>query len=313
MLVAINAGHCPGKDPGAMGKTISEAELAKQYAQLVIKYLQAAGVDTLFIQEDSLSLICNIANTNNADLFLSIHFNAFNGSAHGTETLYCNGSQKGKVLAECIQKQLIDTLHLTDRGLKTNSLYVTNYTNMPGILTEVGFIDNAEEEQVLVSKKDDACRAIARGVTDAINKLYTSSSTPKSTKASKPTQSSSRPGMVSKYFSADEVSCHCCGRNGTKQVLLDFLDDLREAIGQPLFLTCAYRCPSHNAEVGGVPNSQHVLGYAADCYCDGLTVHQLAEAGRRLNADGIGIYEYSQFVHFDVRDGRIGSDIIWYG
>ena len=60
--------------------------------------------------------------------------------------------------------------------------------------------------------------------------------------------------------------------------LLDVLDAMREAVGGPLSLSCAYRCPSHNAEVGGVPNSQHVQGCAADVLLpDGLTIDELAE------------------------------------
>jgi len=46
--------------------------------------------------------------------------------------------------------------------------------------------------------------------------------------------------------------------------LLDVLDNIREAINAPITLLCADRCPSHNAEVSGMPNSQHVDGIAAD-------------------------------------------------
>ena len=67
-------------------------------------------------------------------------------------------------------------------------------------------------------------------------------------------------------------------------------------------LSCCYRCPQHNAEVGGVPNSQHVYGRAADVLCpDGVSVDELAEIAEECGADGIGRYYDAQFVHVDTR------------
>lgn len=108
-----------------------------------------------------------------------------------------------------------------------------------------------------------------------------------------------------KYFSIDEFRCKHCGElpaNGMNQILLDKLDDMREKIGMPIIISCGYRCPEHNAEVGGVSNSQHIYGNAADIYVDGLTVDQLADYCVSEGFDGIGRYYNSQFVHTDVRD-----------
>lgn len=110
---------------------------------------------------------------------------------------------------------------------------------------------------------------------------------------------------MAKYFSTAELTCRCCGElppNGMDERLLDVLDAMRERVGGPLLLSCAYRCPSHNAEVGGVPNSQHVLGTAADVLCpDGVSVEELAEIAEECGADGIGRYYNSGFVHVDTR------------
>lgn len=66
---------------------------------------------------------------------------------------------------------------------------------------------------------------------------------------------------MAKYFDRSEFVCKCCGEEpGIDVRLQNILDAMRERVGRPLELSCAYRCPSHNAEVGGVPNSQHVLG-----------------------------------------------------
>lgn len=110
---------------------------------------------------------------------------------------------------------------------------------------------------------------------------------------------------MSKYFSDAETQCHCgCGQNHVNPLLMEKLDKLREMIGGPLQISCAYRCPSHNAEVGGVSNSQHVKGNAADVllpdYFNG-DIGKLVWYAEQVGFDGIGTYRGDQFVHVDVR------------
>lgn len=74
---------------------------------------------------------------------------------------------------------------------------------------------------------------------------------------------------IGTYFDDYEFACKC-GRHGydsdghpildhvIDKRLVDVLDAIRERIGQPIEVLSGYRCPEHNAEVGGVPNSQHV-------------------------------------------------------
>jgi len=109
---------------------------------------------------------------------------------------------------------------------------------------------------------------------------------------------------MSKYFTPEETECHCgCGFNNPSNLLMTYLDRLRETVGQPLTLTNVCRCEEHNAEVGGVPNSQHVRGTAADVAVpEGWTVKQLGKAAKDVGFDGIGLYLEDEFVHVDVRD-----------
>lgn len=100
------------------------------------------------------------------------------------------------------------------------------------------------------------------------------------------------------------MACRCCGSlgDGIDVRLQNLLDELRERVGAPLTLSCCYRCPEHNAEVGGVPNSQHVLGTAADVLVpDGWTVDELADLAEEIGFDGIGRYYDEEFVHVDTR------------
>lgn len=122
---------------------------------------------------------------------------------------------------------------------------------------------------------------------------------------------------MSKYFSVEETQCHCgCGGNIVSDKLMEGLDRLREGIGGPLYLSCAYRCPEHNRAVGGVSNSQHIDGTAADVLCpDYLTFGEFKWYVEEYSgADGIGIYEDDGFVHIDYRDnGTSQGKYRWEG
>lgn len=173
MKVFLNPGHAPdgNPDPGACGCGLRECDVAKSVADLVEGYLTAAGVEVVGnMQNDILSEITYTANTSDADIFVSIHCNAFNGSARGTETCVYPGSAAGRKLGACIQRQITDSLGTVDRGLKDRpNLYVLNTTDMPAVLVELAFIDNAGDAALLRDRQDDFARAIARGVTDYAN------------------------------------------------------------------------------------------------------------------------------------------------
>lgn len=109
---------------------------------------------------------------------------------------------------------------------------------------------------------------------------------------------------MSKYFTDIEFACNCCGGlpfHGMNSLLLVILDKIRETLGQNVYVLSGYRCPSHNAKVGGVPDSQHLHGTAADITCYHIDVDKVAALAEKYGADGIGIYREQKFVHIDVR------------
>lgn len=312
MLICMNPGHCVGLDSGAVGAKITEAELACKYARLVNQYLEAVGYKTMFVHLDSLAGICTTANNANADLFISIHFNSNDGvPATGSEVYYCEGSPNGKILAQAVCDQLKNSTTLRSRGIKDDPLYVTGGTDMIACLIEVGFINNPKDEDYCIENIDLICRAIARGITDAVSIIWGIASADKSAPTTVSKGTPLAPGMVSEHFSVNELACHHCGVQGVKKAMIDFLEDLRNEIGEPLYITSGYRCPTHNERVGGVLNSQHTKGLAADCYAETLGVYELAAIGRRLGADAAVPYPDQQFVHFDIREGRVGAGYTW--
>ena len=74
-----------------------------------------------------------------------------------------------------------------------------------------------------------------------------------------------------RYFQPSEFACKCgrCGGGADRMVsdLLDRLDEARAMAGIPYVISSGNRCPAHNKVVGGVADSAHTRGYAADIRC----------------------------------------------
>ncbi len=83
--------------------------------------------------------------------------------------------------------------------------------------------------------------------------------------------------------------------------LVELLQKLRDKVGRPITVHSGYRTPEYNQKVGGVRDSQHIKGTAADISIKGMSVYSIAEMAEQIGFDGIGIYEKQGFVHVDVR------------
>lgn len=115
---------------------------------------------------------------------------------------------------------------------------------------------------------------------------------------------------LSKNFTLDEFASKD-GAQTPPEVLENLrslaknLQVIRDEIGKPIKINSAYRSPEHNKAVGGVKNSMHVKGKAADIVVTGLTPTQLAAIifmlieQKKIKQGGVGIYP--NFVHYDIR------------
>ena len=113
-----------------------------------------------------------------------------------------------------------------------------------------------------------------------------------------------------KYFKKSEFSCKC-GKycNGypaeIDMNMVKIADQIREKIGKPITINSGLRCKTHNSNVGGVSNSQHLLGNAADLGCpSGCTPAQMASIAEDIIGDTGGIGIYSWGIHIDTRSTK---------
>lgn len=113
-----------------------------------------------------------------------------------------------------------------------------------------------------------------------------------------------------KYFKRSEFACKC-GKycNGypaeIDMKMVKIADAIRERIRKPISVNSGLRCKTHNANVGGVSNSQHLYGTAADLGCPiGCTPSQMASIAEEImgNTGGIGIYSWG--IHIDTRSTK---------
>lgn len=174
LIVVIDAGH-GGKDPGAVASDgTREKDLNLDVAKRLEKHLKAMGFTTIMTRTDDTFIeLANrpgLANNNYADFFMSIHFNAFNKTSNGIETLYYPNEVNddytinNRKIAEIFHNEVIKATKRGSRGINPRpNLQVLNKSKMPAILAELGFITNPEELALAKTERyrEDASRALA--------------------------------------------------------------------------------------------------------------------------------------------------------
>lgn len=113
------------------------------------------------------------------------------------------------------------------------------------------------------------------------------------------------------YFTPDEFKCKCGGKyckgypHEPDERMVRIADQLRKNLGVPITIVSGLRCKTWNAIQGGVSNSQHMYGEAADIYAKGVSQPRVEQ---ELDKIGGVRYHYaitgSNNVHFDVPKGN---------
>jgi len=78
--------------------------------------------------------------------------------------------------------------------------------------------------------------------------------------------------------------------------LLGKLVELRKILERPVYITSGYRCLRYNQKIGGVVNSYHRIGLAADIKVKDINLITLLEVCENIDFAGIGFYEKKNFL-----------------
>lgn len=172
--IVIDPGH-GGTDPGASGFGIQEKNVVLD-TSLKLKGLLAKTPFTYKLTREtdvylSLSERVAFAKRVGGDMFLSIHANAYNGTANGTETYYYASnsySSDSYLLASKVQSRMLDSWKLYNRKVKHGNFHVLRENSMPAALLELGFIDNETDNRKLRDPwwRQKAAEAIYLGILD---------------------------------------------------------------------------------------------------------------------------------------------------
>ncbi len=188
-VIVIDAGH-GGYDSGAIGYdedeniVLKEKDVNLTIAKHVFQRLKDAGIKVIMTRNSDVALgdtvmadlvaRSEIANSSGADLFISIHNNAFtNPEATGTSVLYAGLSNNGdygitsKDLAENILTPLVKATGLKDRGIvESPEMVVLKKTMMPAVLIECAFVSSYNDQLIL--SDPEKLSEIADGIYEGI-------------------------------------------------------------------------------------------------------------------------------------------------
>lgn len=189
-LIALDDGHgmkTAGKRtppiPELDGRVIHENEFNREVVKYLDIELKRCGFNTLLVAptdtDTSLSARTNLANSKNADAYISIHYNAYDGKfdAYDPEGLSVHiypKSAEGRKLAECILKYLKEGTTQKNRGIVENNFHVLRETKMVAILSENGFMDNKREASLMLDMdfQKEVAKEHAKGICDYFGVKY---------------------------------------------------------------------------------------------------------------------------------------------
>ena len=173
-LCALVIGH-KKHSPGAINAeaNLSEFDFNEGLALRIEKKVQKAEMQRIYRR--TYKELPDDVNAVNPDFTVSLHCNAFNGKASGTEALHYHRSEKGKKMAEIVLDHLIGYLKLPNRGIKQRTAedrggYLLRYTKAPCVIAEPFFIDN-DSDLARAEEDIDGLAAVYANAIDEISQI----------------------------------------------------------------------------------------------------------------------------------------------
>ncbi len=164
-VIVIDAGH-GGRDPGAVGPGGTlEKDVTLAIAKRLELILRQAGAQVIMIRsedkdfsgtgktgtlkrEDLLKRLETVKNSN-PDLYLNIQANSFGTRWTGAQVFYDPRLKENERLAKCIQRKFRERFTNNKREAKELETFMLRNVEVPGVMIEVGFISNPQEEKLL--------------------------------------------------------------------------------------------------------------------------------------------------------------------
>ncbi|WP_203332227.1 N-acetylmuramoyl-L-alanine amidase [Planococcus beigongshangi] len=172
-IIVIDAGH-GGSDPGAAKNGVMEKNIVLDVSKRVETKLKAAGANVLMTRKTdafpSLQDRVNFARQNYAEVFVSVHVNAFsNSTAKGSEVFYNSqnaNAVESKYLALDIQNKIVQYADMHYRRVADGNYHVIRNQDIPAVLVELGFLTHAPDFAKLTSSAylDKYAQAIYDGI-----------------------------------------------------------------------------------------------------------------------------------------------------
>jgi len=175
MTIALVVGHTEDKK-GAKNKSfgVYEYNINNKLAKDIKKIL-SDKVDIVYRLNGYKNLPSDISKID-PKFILSLHSNAFNTKASGSETLYYHKSKTGKMIAQVFQNLIVKSLGLKDRGIKSKTAedrggYLLKYTQAPCIIMEPYFIDNDDDFTTYLCKYKNYVENISNTIEEVSNQI----------------------------------------------------------------------------------------------------------------------------------------------
>ena len=182
MKIFLDAGHnYSAPDTGATGFGLREQDVTFQISDIVRRLLELHGIDVRMSRNkltdilgktvsESLALRAQMSDDFGAAYCVSIHCNA--GGGIGAETFAYSKGGKGEQLAQKIQAQLV-RMGMQNRGIKySQDLYMLRKPIAPAVLVELGFIDNANDNDILRNRQFELAESITKGICEQLGIHY---------------------------------------------------------------------------------------------------------------------------------------------
>jgi len=155
-MITIDPGH-GGRDPGAIGtNSVMEKDITLHVTKMIQTRLENVGIKVNMTRETDIFVPLNRRLSSAGDsCFISIHCNSFHlPAANGVEVFYARKKDiHSQRLANILQRNLVTSLRIRDRGVKLANFRVIRQTRIPAVLVELGFISNPIEAFLLSNQE----------------------------------------------------------------------------------------------------------------------------------------------------------------